>query len=241
MSNVNEIDPTASTNAFDESGLNSKDTETVSTLSDPFSEESVSPMMVKLGKKPKPKKKVNKYISPDVLARCSSRERHVIQSCGLFQQYLNMGDLESIHKLVDEFFLHDVSIYTSAMNVEETGAERVKEYFVALTTSYPDLVLILKSTRYNPEHGVASMLMYGVGTSQFHHRSDYMVNAVLNTNSTSIEPELREKAVDIVNTGGVYQCSCKVHVHCVFNPERTHIQKFILIQKVLDVIASPQF
>jgi hypothetical protein len=97
-----------------------------------------------------------------------TEERHLLNSFLMLKNVLTVGDYDTLDQMIHDIFSPSVTIFSSLMNSEEPGIDRVKQFFSALT-AIPDLVLVLKTVKYNRSRGVMSALYNGSGSIQFNH------------------------------------------------------------------------
>jgi hypothetical protein len=182
------------------------------------------------------KRKLHSISSHDNL---SEETKVLMEVPKLLASLFNMGDLNELTKVIETFFLPNCTLLTSAMRFEEVGRHKIIELWHSVSRSMPDMIFIINKVTFDKDMGMITANCHFTGTKRFSDPLEYLYNTSLFGPPGSIDPILRQKALNVQNSGGHYQVFAKAKWHVILNADLTKIQKLIVVQKMYDIREAP--
>jgi hypothetical protein len=147
------------------------------------------------------------------------------------------GDLDQLSFLVEKSFSEHCSMQTE-ISGKIDGRHMVQGYFQSMCNNLPDRVGILKKEEFDYTNSVLTTVHLCSGTQLFSGGYDYLYDIIKYGNTETMSKkllELREKASNIVKSGGIYKIYLKLIVRLFVNTDLNKFDKMVVISKLLEV------
>jgi hypothetical protein len=151
----------------------------------------------------------------------------------------NTGNIDELRSLINTFFTEDCVFQTLAMQNEVRGRNFVLEYFESMTHSIPDMILEFRKTQFIEEMGIIVARVIGSGTKQFTDTSEYMYNLPRYGPSNIMLPHLREKALNIENSGGHFRFVSRGTWLMTLDSDFIKVRKFVMFYRPKQILEAP--
>jgi hypothetical protein len=171
-------------------------------------------------------------------AGVSERKSMLLMAPQTLQQSVNSGDFEKLRDFVYDACHDDCTFQSSSMTSEVHGKQRFLEFFWSLTQACPDFLLVINRTQYNASKNVVIAMMESSGCKLFSNQSEYLFNTLRFGPPDCVDPQLKERALEIENSGKHYKFVTDIVMLLFLNAECTKIQHVRMTLSVTGISVS---
>jgi hypothetical protein len=189
---------------------------------------------------PKKSRKICKFWESNIAFDPNNETRleYLMRMPKLLFGCLNAGDNKSVRKLLEEAFLPDCQLRTSALGSTLTGLDKIRELFLSWFQACPDLIITHSEVEFNVR--VVSCVIVSHGTRISEPVGDYLYDDLkYDKKNKSKDFVEQRKLLQSIRKAGVFpRFRGSEFVHFIVNNELTHIENFILIRKDIKVFST---
>lgn len=149
-------------------------------------------------------------------------------------EFVNSGDEESIKQLIQEAFLPDCKMKTSALARDLVGRQYVQDFLLALIQDFPDFIMVALRPEVNARVVTTYLSCYGtrVKSSPYQYLYDHLKFG-RDESGTFVKQSYDYRS--LLKEGKPIGFKQDTVMHLIMNKELTHVEKFVTQRRLVNV------